>query len=857
MKKLLALLLCLVMVLSLAACNDNGDTPTDGPSSNPTDGPTGGSDAPTDGPQLPDVTEFDPEASYIYKTSMSTMPSNWNPHTYQDADNAEPLNYITDSLYTMVFNDAIHPREGFEPFEGYVIIPAMAAAMPVDVTESVKAAHPEFGIPESATSSYAWSVKLRDDLKFDDGTPITAETFVESLKRLLNPDAANFRAADVYEGSYAIANAKEYALSGQPTLTSFDSLGTTYEEYIANGGDPSKVAVDMANFWAVTGPDGIHGFGYITDDTMVRDPAVKEGEPEDYVSAKYLWDNYLGPDGEYAGTGYDTAYAGVVEIPYEAGYDFSNVGLFVSGDNELTFVFRNAMEGFFLTTYAMSTPYLVNLAVYDANLTTTDTPGGTAYSSTFMTSVDTSCSYGPYKISEFQTDKQMHFVKNENWYGWTNDDYTYIDPDDGNRYRMYETTEIDIQLIPEAATCKNMFLAGQLMSYGLMADDYEQYLNSSYTYQTPAETVFFMLFNGFERVIEQREAAADFDKNTTDLQMQLVESFRRAIAVSIDRNLMAQTISPSRSGAFGLLGNLYMYDPDNILYYRDSDQAKQVLVDFYSMDLADYNNDLDAAVDAITGYDPETAKDLFTQAYQEGLDKGYITDNDGDGKSDQTVTMVYAMSGEISDFYEKTFEFLNTSINKAAEGTGFEGKFQIVPSAPRGSTGWADALRNGTDDTQLAGWSGSVADPFGITESSWTNSSSAYWARWFDASTDMMTINIDGKDITMSMRQWAQCLNGTMVTVDGVDYNFGYLQTDTENRKTILAAIEGELLSQYLFFPVMEDGGVSMLSQQVYYVVEEYNAMMGRGGISYLKYNYSETEWADYVASQGGTLTYA
>lgn len=870
-KKLLAFLLAACMLFSLCACGGGGNsTQTQAPATQapatqqpennpPDDNPATEPGTEEPGSDLPEITEFDPDASYIYKTSMSSMPSNWNPHTYQDADNSTPLDYTTDSLYTMIFNDESHPKEGHEtPFDGYVIVPAMAAEMPVDVTESVKAEHPEFGIPESATSSYAWSVKLRDDLKFDDGTPITAETFVESLKRLLKPEAVNFRASDVYEGSYALANAKNYALSGQPTFVSFASQGTTYEDFIANGGTDEEVYVDMSGFWNVTGPDGVHGFGQITNDTMVRDPAVPEGEDEDYVSAKYLFDNYLGPNGGYHGSGYDTAYLGIIEYPYAENYGFENVGLYVSGDNELTFVFCNAMEGFFLTTYAMSTPYLVNIDLYDKCLSTVDTPGGgVAYTSTLCTSVDTSFSYGPYKISAFQTDKQMHFVKNDNWYGWTNDDYTYIDPDDGNRYRFYETTEIDIQHVTESSTSKQMFFAGQLMSYGLQADDYDQYLNSQYTYKTPAETVYFFLFNGLEKSIENREAAADFDQSKTDLQMQLVESFRRAVAVSIDRNLMAATVSPARSGAYALLGNLYIYDPDNVLYYRDTDQAKQVLVDFYSINLDDYNGDLDAAVNAITGYDPVAAKELFKEAYEEGLAKGYITDNDGDGKSDQTVTMTYAMSDAMSEFFEKTFAFLNDSVNKAAEGTGFEGKFQIVPSAPRGASGWADTLRNGTDDTAMAGWSGSVVDPFGITESSWTNTSSAYWGRWFDAEAYMMTINIDGEDITMSMRDWAHALNGTMVTVDGKDYNFGYLQTDTENRLTILASIERELMLQYLFFPVMENGGVSMLSQQVYYVVEDYVPMMGRGGIQYLKYNFSETEWADFVSSQGGTLNYA
>jgi hypothetical protein len=31
---------------------------------------------------------------------------------------------------------------------------------------------------------------------------------------------------------------------------------------------------------------------------------------------------------------------------------------------------------------------------------------------------------------------------------------------------------------------------------------------------------------------------------------------------------------------------------------------------------------------------------------------------------------------------------------------------------------------------------------------------------------------------------------------------------------------------------------------------------MGRGGIAYTKYNYNDTEWAAYIAEQGGELSY-
>jgi hypothetical protein len=60
----------------------------------------------------------------------------------------------------------------------------------------------------------------------------------------------------------------------------------------------------------------------------------------------------------------------------------------------------------------------------------------------------------------------------------------------------------------------------------------------------------------------------------------------------------------------------------------------------------------------------------------------------------------------------------------------------------------------------------------------------------------------------------------------------------------------------YDYIPMLQDAGMSLLSKQVYYVVDEYNPIMGRGGIQYMKYNYNDQEWASFVESQNGTLAY-
>lgn len=843
-KKFLSLALAFAMVFSMAACGskddpDNSSSP-DGTSTESTDDSTAPSDdgSTDDGPQ-----------TYIYKDGTSVMPTNWNMLTYKTTDDSYPLDYVADSLYIRMYNDEAHPKDGLEPYESYVWVPAMAADFPTDVTEQVKKDHPEFNIPESATSGYAWSVKLRDDLKWDDGTPITPETYLQSYELLLRPELINYRASDAYSGSYVIANSKQYSLSGQPVFQSFQEQGTTFKDFLADGHTEDDVYLNMRGFWNVVAADG-RDQAVITDDTMVRDPAVNEGEDEDYVSAKYLYDNYFAEGMPYEG--YQDAYLGTTYVPYEEGYSFDNVGLFISGENELTFVYENAIGGFNL--YSQIGVNLVKPDLYESLLVEKESAAGSVWSTTYCTNKETSASYGPYMVSDYQLDKSMHFVKNPNWYGWNYEAFKYVDPEDGQTYDPYMTDEIDLQYVKESATHKTMFLAGQLMTYGLQAEDFDQYRNSEYTLATPGQAVFMLLMNGYSRVLDSREAAADFDQTTTDIQTMQLPSFRAATAVSIDRDDFAATVSPARSAGYGMIGTIYVVDTEEGILYRDTDAAKKALCSYYSVNVDDFGGDLDAAVDSITGYDPDKAKELYTQAFQDALAAGYITDNDNDGISDQTVTITYASSVN-NDFMEKTIAYLNTTFARATEGTPFEGKILFQLSAPLGNE-WSDRIEDGTYDTCLAGWSGNTYDPYNFALT-WTDGPGEnYWGNWFDASTIDATFEIDGEEITMTLRQWAECLNGTMTTVNGKDYNFGDGQTSTENRIQILANIEEQMLRSGNCSPIMADAGMSMHSQQIYYVVDDYSPFMARGGLRYLKYNYSESEWAEYVNSQGGSLQY-
>ncbi len=809
---------------------------------------------------------------YTYNDAVTTLASNWNPHTYQVQDDSYPISFITSGLYSFVFNDAaINVVEGKDPFSGYKIVPEMAAALPVDVTESVKAEHPEFNIPESATAGYAYKIALNPNATWENGTPINADTYIYSMQQLLNPELLNYRATDYYAQNFSIAGAENYANQGQVKELE-NELNAQYAiadlvkdengNYFTKDGCPVYIAVDKVL-------DGWLG-GYTLKFYV-------EYYGDDYFNLS-KWNDLLAlvdPNTGYAPCNDDTlgmlanlisteawneTEADVVHYLYYVksygDFAWENVGLYKTGDYEITVVLAKSLAGFNLL-YNLTGNWIVYQPYYEAGLYQ-DANG--VWFNNYNTSLETTMSYGPYKMTQFQDAKSMTFERNTNWYGYTDGMHKYQDPTDGNVYDMYQTDRIYCQVVPERITRKLMFLKGYLMGFGLGSEDFEEYRNSDRTYVSPSETIFFMILNGHKEAIAEREAAKDFDQTKKDLETMTLLSFRKAVAVTFDKEALCTAVSPADSGGYGLFGESFIYDPDTGARYRDPEQAMRALCDFYSVDVSKYES-LEAAVDSITGYDPETAKVLYTQAFAEAIEAGYITDSNNDGKSDQTIEITYAI-GTDSSFYTKLLDYLNEEMNKVTAGTPFAGKIMFVKSAPLGNE-WSNTLKAGMVDTVLGGWSGSALNPYSCTDL-YTNPQYQYDKNWFNAATISKTLTIDGEEITMNLKQWSDALNGATVEIkigEGDDavtkaYCFGDGIADVETRLEILAMIETAILGTYNYLPMLQEGSMSLLSRQVYYVVEEYNSVMGRGGMTYMRYNYDDAAWADYVASQGGKVKY-
>ena len=123
----------------------------------------------------------DGPATYTYNTATNSLPTSWNPHTYQSNSSTLVLDYTQVGFYSFDYNDTM---------DGYKIVPEMTVSMPIDITSEYVG---KYGISEGDVGR-VYKLELRDDLKFDNGKEIHAKDFVESAKLLLNPAAANYRA---------------------------------------------------------------------------------------------------------------------------------------------------------------------------------------------------------------------------------------------------------------------------------------------------------------------------------------------------------------------------------------------------------------------------------------------------------------------------------------------------------------------------------------------------------------------------------------------------------------------------------------------------------------------------------------
>ena len=122
-----------------------------------------------------------------------------------------------------------------------------------------------------------------------------------------------------------------------------------------------------------------------------------------------------------------------------------------------------------------------------------------------------------------------------------------------------------------------------------------------------------------------------------------------------------------------------------------------------------------------------------------------------------------------------------------------------------------------------------------------------------------LTIELNGESYTTDVVTWYKGIIGNKITVNVADTEETTeldVYSDAELRIQVLGALEGTILQNYDFIPLMNDASASLKGMQIEYYTEDEVFPMGRGGIKYMTYNYDDAAWDAYVAEMGGTLNY-
>ena len=550
------------------------------------------------------------------------------------------------------------------------------------------------------------------------------------------------------------------------------------------------------------------------------------GEAIDADTYLYSYQQLL--DGRMQNRRADSLYAGEFAIVGARDYlygkcGWEDVGILKDGDYGLVLITTAPIaDPEFYVPYYLSSTYLVYEPLWEACKTGFDKDGkpvpasseaAVSVSTNYATSLATSISYGPYKLTYFELDKQITLQRNEAWYGYS----------DGRHLGQFQTDRISCQILSSHATAMLAFLGGDLDSIGLQAADMSRYATSDAVRYSPESYTTKLTFNTSLEALKKRGS-----------QILANPNFRKAFSLAIDRTRFAAAFTSAGVPGYGLLNYLYVYDPFTGAAYRESEGAKNALVQLYGLQ----EKGLDYA--AVTGYEPEYARALMQRAYEECVEAGLY-----DGESPITLQLSVYQS---EDIYVQMYHFLQDALAMATRGTDLEGRVKLEMAV---DADYYATMESGLTDMIFSTWGGSAYDPYGVLYQCYCDAGVAEMPNQmeygFDSSKVTVQMVIDGKTHSHSLQDWARwCSGDETVEFAGLRPFRVY---DAATRCRLYANLEYAYLSQYVTTPLYYRNAAALYSGKGDYPVKHYVDPVEFGGIRFYTYFYDDTAW-EQVKSQ-------
>lgn len=766
---------------------------------------------------------------YTMREYTSQMPSQWCTILSSDNVNNEMESYFTSAFYE--FNYKFDANGKIVP--GAYTVEYSAATKLEDVTKKYAG---QYGLAADAEKGQAFAMTLRNDLKWDDGTPIKATDFVYSMSQQLSPKYLFATASNYYSGNYVIHNAQNYVKQGQkgmfPAYSVMKEYNVADDAKLIYSTTNSRVAEKGFTPEVIVAAFGIEGM------TVEKINALNGKSLADIKKDAALnetWEALLGawktdPNEEL--DFFETEY----EYP---AMDFSEVGYFV-GDNEYELVMvidgtLNPLDAEGNLTYEAGYYFsgwpLVKKDLWERCEDQSKTP----YANSYCTTLEKSASWGPYKLTNYQDQKTYTVSRNDKWFGYGLPQYA----------NQYQTDAIVTEKIEEWDTAWLAFQKGNLDDIGMDVKIAADYRTSKRAYFTPETYTFDLNI--------QSNATSKTDKRN-NLLLNYAD-FRKAISLSLDRDDYCAKNNPSSQAALGLLNSMYYYDVENGKVYRDTIQAKEAILNAYGATKnADGSwkvgettyTDIEDALDATTGYNLTLARQLVENAVAQAKKDGKYSDGD-------EIILTYGIETQTANT-DRVKNWFQAAFDNMTKGTSIEGKVKIEYFMFSSAT-WSKQFEDGEYDLCFSAWGNAPFNPAYLLCETQISEDNRYAKKW-DPKTVSVTVkatpDADHKDgiYTYNLEQWRLILQGK----DGCPVNFKNFPM--EDQLAALGAVETAILKEYYSIPVFSRYSASLMGYKVDYISYEYNTFMGYGGIRYMTFNYDDTAWAEFVASNNNILNY-
>lgn len=780
---------------------------------------------------------------YTMREYTAQMPSQWCTILSSDNVNNEMESYFTSAFYE--FNYKFDANGKIVP--GAYTVEYSASTKLEDVTKKYAG---KYGLAADAEKGQAFAMTLRNDLKWDDGTPIKAADFVYTMSQQLSPNYLFDTASNYYSGNYVIHNAQNYVKQGQKGWFDNGNMNLAYSD-LALGADGKYTLKGNECTIALKKP-----LVWLRGDTLdfcVTD-TPQYFDTEAYASLLALADE----NGDVAVTAESLALlttvitakagwgetkentVGYMYVNYEyPAMDFSEVGYFV-GDNEYELVMvidgtLNPLDAEGNLTYEAGYYFsgwpLVKKDLWERCEDQSKTP----YANSYCTTQEKSASWGPYKLTNYQDQKTYTVSRNDKWFGYGLPQYA----------NQYQTDAIVTEKIEEWDTAWLAFQKGNLDGIGMDVKIAADYRTSKRAYFTPETYTFDLNI--------QSNATSRTDKRN-NLLLNYAD-FRKAISLSLDRDDYCAKNNPSSQAALGLLNSMYYYDVENGKVYRESIQAKEAILNAYGATKnADGSwkvgentyTDIEDALDATTGYNLTLARQLVENAVAQAKADGKYSDG-------EEIILTYGIETQTANT-DRVKNWFQAAFDNMTKGTSIEGKIKIEYFMFSSAT-WSEQFADGEYDLCFGAWGNAPFNPAYLLCETQISDENRYAVKW-DPKTVSVTVkatpDADHKDglYTYNLEQWRNILQGKDNTLPNFK-NF-----PMEDQLAALGAVETAILKEYYSIPVFSRYSASLMGYKVDYISYEYNTFMGYGGIRYMTFNYDDTAWAEFVASNNNILNY-